>query len=108
MEHVAWILQHYEAVAQLSGRMLEAARKELWDELIELELQRNSVLSELKSDVGQAAIPGEATEQVAKLIGSVLAADKEIEVLARAWRDELQGLLGSINTERKLSDTYGE
>lgn len=106
MERAVWILQHYEALVQFSGQMLEAARHGRWDELVELERQRDSVLSELRTDAAQAAIPDAASERVAELIEAILIADKETDALVRAWRVELQALLGSMNTERKLSQTY--
>lgn len=107
MERATWILQHYEAMAQLAGKMLEAARHEQWDELVEIEQQRATVLSELMADAAQGAIPDEVADQVARLIGAILEADAEITPLAQAWQDELKGLLGSMGTERKLSHTYG-
>lgn len=107
MERASWILRHYEAVARFSAQMRDAARHGQWDELVELERQRDSVLSELKSDAARAAIPDAAAEQVAELIGAILKADAETDALARAWHVELQGLLGSMSTERKLLDAYG-
>jgi flagellar protein FliT len=107
MERAAWILQHYEAMARLAGKMLEAARHGQWDELVELEQQRAAVLSELMADAAQGAVPAEVAEQVARLIGFILETDAESASLAQAWRDELKSLLGSMGTERKLSHTYG-
>lgn len=107
MERAAWIVQHYEAMAQLAGQMLEAARHEQWDELVALEQQRATVLSELMADAAQGAIPDEVADQVVRLIGAILEADAEITPLAQAWQDELKGLLGSMGTERKISQAYG-
>lgn len=107
MERTAWIVQRYEAVAQLAGKMLEAARHGQWDELVGLEQQRAAVLSELMADAAQGAIPNEVADQVAGLIGAILEKDAECTVLAQAWQDELKALLGSLNTERKISQTYG-
>ena len=107
MERATWIVQHYEAVAQFAGKMLEAARHGRWDELVALEQQRAVVLSELMADAAQGAIPDEVAEQVARLIGAILQADAEITPLAQAWQDELKGLLGSMGTERKISQAYG-
>ncbi|MDP2783164.1 MAG: flagellar protein FliT [Sulfurimicrobium sp.] len=107
MERAAWILQHYEAVAQLAGKMLEAARHGQWDELVELEQQRATALSELMADAAQGAIPDEVADQVARRIGAILETDAESASLAQAWRDELKSLLGSMGVERKISQAYG-
>lgn len=107
MERASWIVQHYEAAAKLAGMMLEAARHGQWDEMLELEQQRAAVLSELMADAAQGAIPNEVADQVASLIEAILQADAEITALAKAWQDELKGLLGSMGTERKISQAYG-
>lgn len=107
MEHSAWLVQRYESVAQFAERMLQAARQGQWDELVELEQQRAAVLSELMADAAQGAIPDEAGDQVAGLIGAILEKDAECTALARAWQDELKSLLGSMGAERKISQAYG-
>lgn len=107
MARAGWIVQHYEAAAKLAVMMLEAARQGQWDELVALEQQRAAVMAELMADAAQGAIPDEAAEQVARLIGAILQADAEITPLAKAWQDELKGLLGSMGTERKISQAYG-
>lgn len=107
MARAAWIVQHYETVAQLAEKMLEAARQVQWDELVELERQRAAVLSELMADAAQGAVPNEVAEQVARLIRATLDHDAECTALAQAWQNELKALLGSMGTERKISRAYG-
>ncbi|MFH1493284.1 MAG: flagellar protein FliT [Pseudomonadota bacterium] len=100
-------MQRYETVAQLAGKMLEAARHGQWDELVVIEQQRSEVLSELMMDAAQGKIPDVVADQVARLITPVLEADAEIASLAKEWQEELKGLLGSLGTERKISKAYG-
>jgi flagellar protein FliT len=107
VERSAWIVQRYEAVSLLAGKMLESARQGQWDELVELEQQRAAMLSELMADAAQDAIPDEVADQVAGLIGGILEKDAECTTLARAWQDELKALLGSMGAERKISQAYG-
>lgn len=107
MERGDWIAQRYEAVAQFAGKMLEAARHGQWDELVEIEQQRARVLAELMTDAAQGRIPDEVADRVASLITSILDKDAEIATLARAWQEELKGLLGSMGAERKISQAYG-
>ena len=107
MERAAWIVQRYEAVAQLAGKMQETARRGQWDELVEIEQQRSALLSELMADAAQGKIPDAVADEVARLIAFILEADAEIASLAKAWQEELKELLGSIGTERKISQAYG-
>jgi flagellar protein FliT len=106
MERAAWILQRYEALALLSEQMREAARHGQWDELVELEQKRDPMLSELRTDGGEA-IPDAIAARVSELIRSILAADDETSSLASSWRGELQELIASLGTERKLFQAYG-
>lgn len=107
MERANWILQTYKAVAQLSVQMLEAARNGQWDDLVTLEQKRDSVLTELRADATEAAIPDVVADQVSELIKAILAADSETGSLALSWRGELHELLDSMGTERKLFQAYG-
>lgn len=107
MDRAAWIVQHYETVALLSGKMLEIARQGQWDELAPLEQQRNSILSELRADAAQGVVPEEAADAVARLIRSILEMDSECVALVKTWQDELRALLGSMGVERKISKAYG-
>lgn len=103
----AWLVQRYESLAQLSMEMLEAARQGRWDELTGLEGKRSILVSELSQDSNPGEMPVEISSRVAELIRKILEADAETTALAGSWQEELQGLLKSMSTERKLSDTYG-
>ncbi len=106
MERATWILQRYEAFALLSEQMREAARHGQWDELVELEQKRVPMLSELRTDSG-GAVPDAISARVSELIRAILAADEETTSLALSWRGELQELIASLGTERKLFQAYG-
>lgn len=107
MERAPSIVLHYETVAQLAGKMLEAAQEGQWDELAELEKQRAAVLSVLMADAEQGAIPAEVADQVARLIASIQQMDAECVALVQAWQVELKAMLGSMGIERKISKAYG-
>ena len=107
MERTASILQHYEEMAVLSGEMLEVARQGRWNELVELDLKRASVLSGLRAEVANDAIPDAIAARVSALIQAMLAADAETSALATSWHGELQELIVSLGTERKLFQAYG-
>ncbi|HEY3325935.1 MAG TPA: flagellar protein FliT [Novimethylophilus sp.] len=101
------VVQTYEAAARLSRQMLVAAQRGEWEVLIDLENQRASVLSNMMAEKNRGAIPDSIAEQVLGLINSILAMDTETRALTVLWSGELHQLLGSIDTERKLSQAYG-
>lgn len=107
MERARRLLNHYETVAHFSEQMLDAARHGQWETLTDLEHKRSAVLAELLADTDNSEIPGAMAAQVASLIGVIQGMDAETRSLAESWRDELRELLGSMGTERKLSQTYG-
>lgn len=107
MERGAWILQRYHELFGLSAQMLAAAREGRWDDLPALEQRRAELVNELRQDSLQSLVPASASSQVAELIESIQKMDTEIYELVEAWKAELSDLLGSMKTERKLSDTYG-
>ena len=107
MDRAGRILQRYQEVSRFSVQMRDAARQGRWDDLIALERARESQVAELKRDLGQGAVPPEVASQVGALIAAILEMDGETQELAVSWKGELKGLLESVNTERKLSQTYG-
>ena len=107
MDRAAWMLKRYEELLNYSRQMLESARQSRWDDLISLEQKRDVLVVELRNDVDQGDVPAQVSTQVAELIGLILTADSETQLLAKSWREELHGLLGSMSTERKLTNTYG-
>lgn len=101
------LLGRYAEMLRLTQQMLEVARLAEWDRLVEIERERAVIADHLMKLEEQG---GEWThvEQVKKahLIRSILAADDEIKSLSQAWMGELQEILGSIDTGKKLSKAY--
>jgi flagellar protein FliT len=97
----------YESLWLLTQQMLNAARNGDWDALIEVEIKRNALIERLMAQ-NEAAITNTVEQQKTReIIQQVLAADNEIKALTVAWQGELQEILGSIGTEKKLSKAYG-
>jgi len=91
----------------VTREMLNSAREGDWDALLEFELKRNALLEDRMAK-GEILTDGDAAEekQMAALIRDILEADAEIKTLTRAWMGELQDILGSIGTEKKLNKAY--
>jgi len=100
------VLERYAEMLHLSQQMLASARKSEWDHLIELELKR-AVLSEyLMKHEANCTWTTADQEKKGELIRSILEMDDEIKSLTQAWMGELQEILGSIGTEKKLHKAY--
>lgn len=100
-------LMHYRDAWAVTRKMLISAREGDWDALLEFELKRNALLEDLMAK-GSKPIDSDAAEEkeMAELIHDILDADDEIKKLVKAWMAELQNILGSIGTEKKLNKAY--
>lgn len=79
---------HYRQVLQLSAEMLDAAKAEQWDSLIDLEATRSVLLQ-------SAPRPGhkEAQESVADIIQEILATDAQTQEIVSTWQEHAKILL---------------
>jgi flagellar protein FliT len=106
----AQILAAYSAAWNATQRMLQAARAEQWDALIELEQGRDGLLAQLMQAQAptqtKASVDPQQAAETARLIRNILAADQQIQGLTRAWMDEINGVLGSVQAEKKLLKAY--
>lgn len=102
----AQLLTRYEDVWRLTQQMLDLAQRGDWDHLTALERERAAIVDQL-ARLEEEKIWG-AVEGARKgyLIRAILEADAEIKALTESWMGELQEILGSIGTEKKLQTAY--
>lgn len=101
------IISIYEKVAVITDQMLAAARVGDWDQLVELESRCASHVAILKNQEPPMPLTGPNRERKAALIRKVLEDDRQIRTLTEPWMQQLEALINSTGTERKLSQTYG-
>jgi flagellar protein FliT len=100
------IMQTYEALASLSGEMLEAARNAEWNRLISLEQASRKLVDTLPEADHPA--PAESSHRVRrqKILMRILSDDAEIRSLTQPWMDEVSQFLTSLKLERKMVQSY--
>lgn len=106
----------YESAADITGKMLAAARNSDWEGLCTLESDRASRVRMLES-VESAASAENAKNGVLStdatrlrkrtLIEQMLADDREIRHLTESWMAQLSSLLNRGRVKRQLSIAYG-
>jgi flagellar protein FliT len=106
----------YESVADITSKMLAAARNTDWEGLCTLESDCASQVRMLKS-VESAATAENAEKGVSltdatrlrkrTLIEQILADDREIRHLTESWMAQLSNLLNRGRVERQLLTAYG-
>jgi hypothetical protein len=101
------VLPVYEQVLEITHAMLDAARKGDWDGLVQRERDRDRLIEELKRHDPDPARDVAGRDRKREIIVQILQGDEQIQMLTQDWMRELREVLGSIQTEQRLSRTYG-
>lgn len=107
MKNNEHVLDVYEAIAAITGRMLAAARNNQWDLLTELEAQCSKQVGALKNSELQRELNEPARQKKARIIRRILEDDRVIREITTPWMSHLSALINSKGAERKLSQAYG-
>lgn len=101
------VLEAYRKISVISREMLKCANEERWDELQEAERRRADIAEKLQAMTqgGPDATDAEKDE-IRRLIGFIQACDKQTIGLTRNWMVEVEAVLGSIESSRKLKRAY--
>ena len=100
------IFAAYENLWLLTRQMLNAAQNDDWGALIEGELKRNALVERMMVQNESSIMNTLEQQKTGEIIRHILAADGEIKKLTEAWKGELQEILGSVGTEKKLHKAY--
>jgi flagellar protein FliT len=102
------VMDCYEKIAPLTGRMLELARAGDWEGLMQLEQQFRSCVERLKEI--ELAAPLEPSQLVRKhnLLSRILADDAEIRDIVTPELAQLSSLLGNMHRQQHLNHAYGQ
>lgn len=100
------VIEKYELLSSVTGKMREAAAQGEWDLLIELEEQSRDHVAQMKMlDLAPA---DEATRvRKAALIKKILADDAVIRSQTEQWMAQLQRIMNNARSEDKLQKAYG-
>ncbi|MGH8671481.1 MAG: flagellar protein FliT [Burkholderiales bacterium] len=96
----------YQSVADLTRRMLSAARASEWDLLANIEITRDGLLAQVKA-AQQGAPQSQQSKEIAAILKDIIASNTEIRTLVEARVAELGTWLNSTSTERRLAAAYG-
>lgn len=99
-------IQRYERILATSSQMVLAAEESRWDELIDMEIARRELILEATS-LSTAPLADEKLQlHKETLIRGILAADERVKALTATWMKEMEGILSSVQAERKLARAY--
>ena len=99
-------LAGYEAIAEVSGRMLGAAKESDWDRFVAEERRCRALVADVQARAESQLSEDERKRKFA-LLRKMLADDAEIRNLAEPWMQHLQEMLASSGNNRRLGESYG-
>lgn len=99
------VIEHYESLSSIMGKMREAAALGEWDNLVELEQQCSQRVALLKEE-RQVPVDEPTRLQKAALIKKILADDAAIRSKTETWMAQLDRIMQSTRTEQRLHKAY--
>ena len=87
------LLQYYEAIEQASEEMLDAARKDEWDQVLWLESTCAILVAQLKHEARNQELEKAQLEQKNQIMHRILNNDARIRVLAEPWIEDLDRMM---------------
>ncbi|GIZ52693.1 flagellar protein FliT [Noviherbaspirillum aridicola] len=102
------IISLYESVADITDKMLAAARTGDWEQLAALESKCSSQVEIIKrNDSPREPLTPTAREHKTRIIKKILEDDRQIRNITEPWMARLSKLMNSAGVERKLAQAYG-
>ncbi|MFA6014019.1 MAG: flagellar protein FliT [Gallionellaceae bacterium] len=99
------VLEKYESLSTITGKMREAAAQGDWDLLVELEEQSRARVEEMKL-LDLAPIDEATRLRKVTLIRKILADDAEIRSKTEPWMAQLQRIMSNARSEDRLQKAY--
>lgn len=99
------VLEKYESLSAITGKMRDAAAQGDWDLLVELEEQSRARVEEMKL-LDLAPIDETTRLRKVALIRKILADDAEIRSKTEPWMAQLQRIMDNARSEDRLQKAY--
>lgn len=93
-------IEHYEAIAAASRRMLDAARADDWDAVAREEEHCRALIGLLKRAQRDSNATSLVRRQRLALLTAILADDAEIREISEPWLVQLEALLAGRSGKR--------
>ncbi len=108
MHEDAPIIARYERLGQISSAMLMAAQQRDWEGLEALGANFLEAVDAIKSaDLLPPSLSADQRLAKGRIIRQILNNDRAIRDITQPWMRELQAMMHSVGTQRKLQRAYG-
>lgn len=100
------VIENYEQLSSLTGKMREAATQGEWDRLVELEQKCSRHVESMKVLDTTASLDERTRLRKVELIRKILADDAEVRNCTEPWMAQLQRIMQSARQENRLLEAY--
>ena len=100
------VIENYEFLSSIMGKMRTAAAQGEWDHLVELEGQCSQRVETMKARDAATLIDESTRLRKVALIRKILADDAEIRNHTEPWMAQLQHTMRSLEQGRRLQQAY--
>ncbi|KLU14053.1 MULTISPECIES: flagella biosynthesis regulatory protein FliT [Xenorhabdus] len=102
------LLSAYQQILSLSEQMIDLARNEKWDELVDMEITYLKAVEVVTLLSENSDAPISLQQQLTKILQTVLDNEKETKRLLQKRLNELSDLIKQESRKQLLHDTYGQ
>ena len=100
-------IEIYEQMCELSTRMVEAARANDWEQLVDLERTVANLRKTLMNEPEGGTIDAFEAEKKRALIQQILKDDAEVRRHTEPWMEQVRHFLSGSERKRKVNRVYG-
>jgi flagellar protein FliT len=100
-------IEIYEQMSELSTRMVEAARANNWEHLVDLEHTVSSLRETLMNEVDISCTEPQEVEKKRQLIQCILRNDAEVRRHTEPWMEHVRRFLSGDLRKRQVDRAYG-
>jgi flagellar protein FliT len=100
-------IEIYEQMCALSTRMVEAARANDWERLIDLERSVACLRDTLAKDAENGSIDPRDAEKRRAMIQRILKDDAEVRLHTEPWMEQVRRFLSGDVRKRQVDRAYG-
>ncbi len=100
-------LQLYEQMCALSNHMVEAARKNDWERLVNLERSVSALRDTLMAQDNEGSLTPQDVEKKRELIQRILKDDAEVRRHTEPWMEQVRRFLSGDARKRQVDQAYG-
>ncbi|WP_237387159.1 flagella biosynthesis regulatory protein FliT [Xenorhabdus sp. Sc-CR9] len=102
------LLSAYQQILSLSEQMIDLAKNEKWDELVDMEITYLKAVEVVTLISENSDAPISLQQQLTKILQTVLDNEKETKRLLQKRLNELSDLIKQESCKQLLHDTYGQ